>query len=141
MHIFLGEEVNDLTTLKSLIRKIARNYRLPYFTLTPTFSICPTHGYLSGEQPTCTRCGRQTEVYSRVVGYLRPVRQWNDGKLAEYGNRKVFKGITGREAPEASIVSPAPPKPFRTAVSAEEKSGLADYAPSQDGGMQAVHQA
>jgi ribonucleoside-triphosphate reductase len=138
MHIFLGEAVNDLTILKSLIRKIARNYRLPYFTLTPTFSICPTHGYLAGEQPTCTRCGRQTEVYSRIVGYLRPVRQWNDGKLAEYGNRKVFKGIAGREAPEADIASPAPVQPFRTALSAEEKSGLADYTASRDGGMQAV---
>lgn len=99
MHIFLGEQVSDHATLKGLIRKIAQNYRLPYFTLTPTFSICPTHGYLPGEQPTCAGCGRQTEVYSRVVGYLRPVRQWNDGKRAEYGNRRVF------EVPEKSALS------------------------------------
>jgi ribonucleoside-triphosphate reductase len=138
MHIFLGEEVNDLTVVKSLIRKIASNYRLPYFTLTPTFSICPIHGYLTGEQPACTRCGRQTEVYSRVVGYLRPVRQWNDGKLAEYSNRKVFRRLTGRAAPEVDTASPVPPKPFRTAVSPEEKNGLADRADSRDSGMQAV---
>jgi len=91
LHIFLGELVNNIDALKSLIRKISDNYRLPYFTLTPTFSICPSHGYLDGEQKTCAICNRQTEVYSRVVGYLRPVRQWNEGKQAEYGNRKIFK--------------------------------------------------
>jgi ribonucleoside-triphosphate reductase len=90
LHIFLGEHVNDMEALKGLIRKIANNYRLPYFTLTPTFSICPSHGYLDGEQPTCSICDQETEVYSRVVGYLRPVRQWNEGKQAEYGNRKIF---------------------------------------------------
>jgi ribonucleoside-triphosphate reductase len=91
LHIFLGEHVNDMQALKGLIRKIANNYRLPYFTLTPTFSICPSHGYLDGEQPTCSICDRETEVYSRVVGYLRPVRQWNEGKQAEYGDRKIYK--------------------------------------------------
>ena len=91
LHIFLGEHVNDMQALKGLIRKVASNYRLPYFTLTPTFSICPSHGYLDGEQPTCSICDSETEVYSRVVGYLRPVRQWNEGKQAEYGDRKIFK--------------------------------------------------
>jgi ribonucleoside-triphosphate reductase len=91
LHIFLGEHVNDMEALKGLIRKIANNYRLPYFTLTPTFSICPSHGYLDGEQKTCSICDQETEVYSRVVGYLRPVRQWNEGKQAEYGNRRSFK--------------------------------------------------
>jgi len=90
LHIFLGEHVRDMEALKGLIRKIANNYRLPYFTLTPTFSICPSHGYLDGEQPTCSICDQETEVYSRVVGYLRPVKQWNEGKQAEYGNRKIF---------------------------------------------------
>jgi len=90
LHIFLGEHVSDMEALKGLIRKIANNYRLPYFTLTPTFSICPSHGYLDGEQPTCSICDQETEVYSRVVGYLRPVKQWNEGKQAEYGNRKIF---------------------------------------------------
>ncbi len=91
LHIFLGEQVNDMEALKGLIRKIANNYRLPYFTLTPTFSICPSHGYLDGEQEICSICDQKTEVYSRVVGYLRPVRQWNEGKQAEYGDRRTFR--------------------------------------------------
>jgi ribonucleoside-triphosphate reductase len=91
LHVFLGEHVDDMAALKGLIRKIATNYRLPYFTLTPTFSICPSHGYLDGEQTACSICDQKTEVYSRVVGYLRPVKQWNEGKQAEYGNRRSFK--------------------------------------------------
>lgn len=91
LHLFLGEQVTDTETVKSLIRKVATNYRLPYFTLTPTFSICPAHGYLNGEQTRCSHCDRETEVYSRVVGYLRPVKQWNDGKQAEYRRRQPFK--------------------------------------------------
>jgi anaerobic ribonucleoside-triphosphate reductase len=91
LHIFLGEQVSDPEAIKRMVRKIASNYRLPYFTLTPTFSICPSHGYLDGEQRTCSICNQETEVYSRVVGYLRPVKQWNSGKLAEYGNRRTFR--------------------------------------------------
>jgi len=91
LHVFLGEQVKDIAVIKALVRKIAANYRLPYFTLTPTFSICPTHGYLDGEQPCCSRCSETTEVYSRVVGYLRPVAQWNIGKQAEFGDRKHFR--------------------------------------------------
>ncbi len=89
-HVFLGEQVEDIAGAKALIRKIAENFHLPYFTLTPTFSICPEHGYISGEQPVCALCGCETEVYSRVVGYLRPVSQWNDGKQAEFSMRSVF---------------------------------------------------
>jgi len=91
LHIFFGEHVHDIEVIKNLVRKIATNYRLPYFTLTPTFSICPSHGYLNGEQTTCSICHQQTEVYSRVVGYLRPVKQWNIGKQSEYSDRKLFK--------------------------------------------------
>jgi ribonucleoside-triphosphate reductase len=91
LHIFLGEQVSDTGAIKSMVRKIASNYKLPYFTLTPTFSICPSHGYLDGEQNHCTICNQETEIYSRVVGYLRPVKQWNSGKLAEYGDRKTFR--------------------------------------------------
>jgi anaerobic ribonucleoside-triphosphate reductase len=91
LHIFLGEHVPDIEVIKNLIRKIATRYRLPYFTLTPTFSICPSHGYLNGEQATCSICHQKTEVYSRVVGYLRPVKQWNIGKQAEYTDRRLFK--------------------------------------------------
>lgn len=91
LHIFLGENVSDTRIIKSLIRKISANYRLPYFTLTPTFSICPSHGYLTGEQEVCPKCRLETEIYSRVVGYLRPVKQWNNGKQAEFAMRKTFK--------------------------------------------------
>ena len=70
--------------------KISRSFKLPYFTLTPTFSVCPSHGYISGEQETCGDCGEETEIYSRVVGYLRPVKQWNNGKQAEYAIRNTF---------------------------------------------------
>jgi anaerobic ribonucleoside-triphosphate reductase len=92
LHGFLGERILDTETTKKLVRKIAENYALPYFTLTPTFSICPVHGYLSGEHYTCPKCvvEQKTEVYSRVVGYIRPVEQWNKGKQSEYSDRKEF---------------------------------------------------
>jgi ribonucleoside-triphosphate reductase len=91
LHIYLGEAVSDVVTIKGLIRKIVTNCRLPYFTLTPTFSVCPSHGYLNGEHEKCSVCHEETEIYSRVVGYLRPVKQWNNGKQAEFDIRKTFK--------------------------------------------------
>ncbi len=91
LHIYLGEQVNDTDAVKSLIRKIANGFRLPYFTLTPTFSVCSSHGYLKGRQERCPHCDGETEVYSRVVGYLRPVKQWNNGKQAEFHQRRTFK--------------------------------------------------
>jgi anaerobic ribonucleoside-triphosphate reductase len=90
-HIYLGERLHSWRAAAELVRKVAWNFRLPYFTLTPTFSICPTHGYLSGEQRQCPKCGASCEVYSRVVGYLRPVDQWNDGKQAEFAIRRTFE--------------------------------------------------
>jgi anaerobic ribonucleoside-triphosphate reductase len=93
-HIFLGERLHSWKSAAELIRKVASTSRLPYFTLTPTFSICPTHGYTSGEHKQCPVCGAQSEVYSRVVGYLRPVDQWNDGKQAEFTIRKTFDKST-----------------------------------------------
>ncbi len=91
LHMYLGEQVGDTTAVRGLIRKIVQNFRLPYFTLTPTFSVCPSHGYLNGEHTQCSVCHAETEVYSRVVGYLRPVKQWNHGKRSEFGLRKTFK--------------------------------------------------
>ncbi len=91
LHIFLGEAVNDTRSVKAFVKRVAETYSLPYFTLSPTFSICPTHGYLKGEQPQCPECGAETEVFSRVVGYLRPINQWNDGKQAEYKERREFQ--------------------------------------------------
>jgi ribonucleoside-triphosphate reductase (formate) len=92
LHGFLGERIWDIEMVKKLVRKIAENYALPYFTLTPTFSICPVHGYIPGEQPICPRCvvEQKTEVYSRVVGYIRPIEQWNKGKQAEFKDRNEY---------------------------------------------------
>jgi ribonucleoside-triphosphate reductase len=90
LHIFLGEQITETDALKQLVRKITAGYRLPYFTLTPTFSVCPSHGYLNGAVENCPRCDAETEVYSRVVGYLRPIKQWNEGKQAEYRRRRTF---------------------------------------------------
>ncbi len=89
-HGFLGENITDAGVVKELIRIIAENYTLPYITLTPTYSICPNHGYIAGEHHKCPICGAETEVYSRVVGYLRPVKSWNDGKKEEFRKRLEF---------------------------------------------------
>ncbi len=94
LHLFLGERVKDGESVKNLVKKICENYHLPYFTLTPTFSVCPNHGYLSGESFVCEKCQSPCEVYSRIVGYLRPVAQWNDGKTAEFGIRETYKTTT-----------------------------------------------
>jgi ribonucleoside-triphosphate reductase (formate) len=91
VHLFIGEEITDHSGVASLVKLICTRYHMPYFTITPTFSICPTHGYLPGRQENCPRCGRASEVYSRVVGYLRPVNQWNEGKVEEFRSRKTFK--------------------------------------------------
>ena len=91
LHVFLGELVTDTNAIKGLIKKVATNFKLPYFTLTPTFSVCPSHGYLNGKQEKCPECNQETEIYSRVVGYLRPVKQWNNGKQSEFAMRKTFK--------------------------------------------------
>jgi anaerobic ribonucleoside-triphosphate reductase len=97
VHVFLGERINSVEATKSLVRRVAASYELPYFTLTPTFSVCPTHGYLSGEHFDCPRCAdhQPCEVYSRVVGYLRPVSQWNKGKRSEYAERRMFSVTEG----------------------------------------------
>ena len=93
MHMFLGEQISDIQNVKSLIKKVFENFKLPYITFSPTFSICPTHGYLEGEHFECPKCTikQPCEVYSRIVGYYRPVGQWNNGKQQEFEERKVFK--------------------------------------------------
>ena len=91
LHFYLGERIDDTASVKNLVKKICENYRLPYFTLSPTFSVCPNDGYISGEVYVCAKCGSSCEVYSRVVGYLRPINQWNDGKRAEFAIRRTYK--------------------------------------------------
>ncbi len=89
-HIFLGEQVTEIEATKALVKRVTDNYRLPYFTISPTFSVCDSHGYIAGYHETCPYCQRATEVYSRIVGYLRPVNQWNNGKQAEFSIRENF---------------------------------------------------
>ncbi len=89
-HAFLGEKLPDWKAAANLVRKIAENYKLPYYTMSPTYSVCKDHGYLTGEQFTCPICGQKTEVYSRITGYYRPVQNWNDGKAQEYKDRMVY---------------------------------------------------
>ncbi|MBQ8782900.1 MAG: ribonucleoside triphosphate reductase [Clostridia bacterium] len=89
-HAFLGEKLPDWKAAANLVRKIAENYRLPYYTLSPTYSVCRNHGYIAGEVYTCPDCGEKTEVYSRITGYYRPVQNWNDGKTQEFNDRKVY---------------------------------------------------
>ena len=89
-HAFIGEKLPDWKAAASIVRKIAENYRLPYYSISPTYSVCKDHGYLPGEQFTCPKCGKEAEVYSRITGYYRPVKNWNDGKSQEYKERKLY---------------------------------------------------
>ena len=104
-HGLIGESIDDVETCKKLVRKIAEKYEIPYFTITPTFSVCQLHGYLKGEQTSCPNCGEETEVYTRIVGYYRPVKNWNHGKKSEYRERKTFNiaydKILGSEKPDS----------------------------------------
>ena len=110
-HAFLGEKLPDWRAAANLVRKIAENYKLPYYTMSPTYSICPNHGYLSGEKFKCPECDTRTEVYSRITGYYRPVQNWNDGKAQEYKDRKVYdaaraakREFSERKEAEAPVV-------------------------------------
>ena len=102
-HAFLGEKLPDWKAAATLVRKIAENYRLPYYTLSPTYSVCKEHGYIAGEHFICPTCGKKAEVYSRITGYYRPVQNWNDGKAQEYKNRTVYD-ILHSGAPAAKPV-------------------------------------
>ncbi|MDO4974113.1 MAG: ribonucleoside triphosphate reductase [Eubacteriales bacterium] len=112
-HAFLGEKLPDWEAAAKLVRKIAENYRLPYYTISPTYSVCPEHGYLTGEQFVCPRCGKKAEVYSRITGYYRPVQNWNAGKTQEYKERREYNiansVLTHKGPVEVSVpVSEAP---------------------------------
>ena len=107
-HAFLGQRLNDWKTTATLVRKIAENYKLPYYTISPTYSVCRSHGYLVGEVHKCPHCGESTEVYSRITGYYRPIKNWNDGKTAEYLQRKEYeintKCLDGCDTAEPAIL-------------------------------------
>ena len=123
LHIFAGERVEDPEVIKSLVKKVCSGYRMPYFTFSPTFSVCPGHGYITGNQPQCPDCGSATEVYSRVVGYLRPIAQWNDGKKEEFMQRKSFR-VDRVVAPGETVtnqvyrIQPNPPVTLASAIQA-----------------------
>ena len=107
-HAFLGEKLPDWKAAAAIVRKIAENYRLPYYSLSPTYSVCKEHGYLAGEQFTCPICGKEAEVYSRITGYYRPVKNWNDGKSQEYKERKTYnieKSVLSHEGPKTAAVT------------------------------------
>ncbi|MCF0146635.1 MAG: ribonucleoside triphosphate reductase, partial [Eubacterium sp.] len=134
-HAFLGEKLGSWKEAASLVRKIAENYRLPYYTMSPTYSVCKDHGYITGEVYECPTCGNKTEVYSRITGYYRPVQNWNDGKAQEFKDRKVYDLSNSRlnravPAPEAADEQPAAEQaaPEQKAVCAETQ------APEQTGG-------
>ena len=103
-HGFLGERLPDWQSAATLVRKIAENFKLPYYTISPTYSICTEHGYIKGEHFKCPICGKDTEVYSRITGYYRPVRNWNDGKASEFANRKTYETYNKCEENEERII-------------------------------------
>ena len=114
-HTFLGEKLPSWQSAAALVRKIAENYELPYYTISPTYSVCADHGYLAGEQKTCPICGKKTEVYSRITGYYRPVQNWNDGKSQEYQDRKTYQvgasSLSQAAQPTEKPAAPAPQAP------------------------------
>ena len=118
-HAFLGEKLPDWRAAASIVRKIAENYRLPYYTLSPIYSVCKDHGYIAGEQYTCPTCGKETEVYSRITGYYRPVKNWNDGKAQEYKERRTYNIAT-------SVLTHEGPRPQAEETGAACGATLAD---------------
>jgi len=131
-HAFLGEKLPDWQAAAALVRKIAENHKLPYYTMSPTYSVCADHGYITGEHYTCPECGKKTEVYSRITGYYRPVQNWNDGKSQEFKDRLVYNvgtSVLKKEAPVAEAIKAvkeevAAPAPTAAPAAAEGKAIL-----------------
>ncbi|PWM00025.1 MAG: ribonucleoside triphosphate reductase [Clostridiales bacterium] len=130
-HAFLGEKMPDWKAAATLVRKIAENYKLPYYTISPTYSVCKNHGYLTGEQFVCPECGESTEVYSRITGYYRPVQNWNDGKAKEFKDRKLYDIGHSRlkhermGAPTVTLVTTKTCPNCKVAAAMLEKAGIA----------------
>ncbi len=119
-HAFLGEKLPDWQAAAAIVRKIAENYRLPYYSLSPTYSVCKEHGYIAGEHFTCPKCGGEAEVYSRITGYYRPVKNWNDGKSQEYKERVTY------DIASSVLTHQGPKVQAENAPAAQEKTLLAD---------------
>ena len=115
-HAFLGQKLSDWKAAANLVRKIAENYKLPYYTMSPTYSVCQEHGYLEGEVYKCPKCGRSTEVYSRITGYYRPVQNWNDGKLEEFHARKTYDIANSHLKSECRVKAEDVKKPEKAQV-------------------------
>ncbi|MBO5868741.1 MAG: ribonucleoside triphosphate reductase, partial [Oscillospiraceae bacterium] len=113
-HAFLGEKLPDWRAAADLVRKIAENHKLPYYTMSPTYSVCTDHGYIAGEVKTCPHCGKETEVYSRITGYYRPVKNWNDGKSQEFRDRRTYV-VASSVLRETAAAVPAPTAPAEEA--------------------------
>ena len=120
-HAFIGEKLPDWKAAAALVRKIAENYKLPYYTISPTYSVCREHGYISGEHFTCPKCGKKAEVYSRITGYYRPVQNWNDGKAQEYKNRTLYD-VMHSEVKKASAVHMENPVAVQMEKTAEKNA-------------------
>ncbi len=129
-HAFLGEKLPDWKAAATLVRKIAENYKPPYYTMSPTYSVCPDHGYLSGEQYTCPHCGKKTEVYSRITGYYRPVQNWNDGKAQEFKDRRTYDAIGSMRKHFSETVS----DPVILSEAKDLKEDSSSQAPQNDRG-------
>ena len=127
-HAFLGQKMTDWRAAAALVRKIAENYKLPYYTISPTYSICADHGYLVGEQYVCPICGKKAEVYSRITGYYRPVQNWNDGKREEFKERKTYivDGLASPDERAARAAAKAEEAKVGAEAAAKAKSGVAD---------------
>lgn len=136
-HAFLGEKLPDFKAAAALVRKIAENFKLPYYTLSPTYSVCSQHGYLTGEHFTCPHCGKPAEVYSRITGYYRPVQNWNDGKTQEYKDRKLYEpGTAFKPHAPSSVEQIARPVPSLAATFSAEQP-----APEQSSTVRAMRDA
>ena len=133
-HAFLGEKLPDWKAAASLVRKIAENYKLPYYTLSPTYSVCANDGYLAGEHFTCPICGKEAEVYSRITGYYRPVKNWNDGKRQEYKNRTVYD-IIHSKSPEQKMKSYGAAEKLAEQVAGKEEPKAAAADKIEEDGM------
>ncbi|MDO4321650.1 MAG: ribonucleoside triphosphate reductase [Lachnospiraceae bacterium] len=134
-HAFLGERLPGWKAAATLVRKIAENYKLPYYTMSPTYSICQAHGYLDGEQQVCPICGERTEVYSRITGYYRPVQNWNDGKAQEFANRRLYDIANSRLKRNADGINPMYRAGMNVTVNAE---GDAEEQPEEQKTEQAM---